>query len=1135
MAWFILAVLAANRHPQPAMAIIAAGICLTVPLLVDVIRTGDSWATIMASLRDHAPTQGAVVVALLVALWDPRRHHFSKPELDQAFHYAPTAQAMVGLDGTIEQANVAFHELCGIDDTTGTSLVDIVEPTFWRQLQSQHGEATRGRIAWLDCGLERNGTHLWVSAYGRLLHDASEQPRGYLIQFLDLSKILAARAEKTAAEYRFNSLFEATDQWYLVLDDDAVIEHANVTAARALGASTEALEGTALADLLPAHELDKVQRALTQLHADENNIRIERLRVITQERELVVSATLAPIGERDGGRCTLLSCQDITREERSLRALQQREAQFSRIFHASPDAIVIVRAADGLIMDFNAGLTRLLGYQREDLIGVSAREFTAQVDADAVSALLNELRERGECLDQELAVRDAFQHTLQIELSMRFIEIDSELCVLAIARDISDRIASELALKESERKFAQVFAQSPDGIVIISLADGTIYDANDAFVRSSGWQREELLDRPVSDFNAFHDPSEMASMSKRVTVDGAFNNLNTTFVARDGTQVPTLISGTSIEIDSRPYLLCIAKDVSQQRATEEQLKRSEERFRGTFENAPVGMLLVDTTGRIFQANRFVTELLDYTSQEITTIHVARLAPPDQRGLLKEKLRQLARDSDATAQFEIRLLGQSGLEIWANMSIVPQPSAQGEPGYFIVQLADITEMKRSQQQMERMAFYDTLTNLANRRLFTERLRHAIEYAQRHERSAALLYLDLDQFKRVNDSLGHEAGDELLRRVALRLKECVREEDTVARSGGDEFTILLFDINAPADAGVVADKLLAKLREPITIEGHNLIITTSIGITVIPADGTNATVLTKNADLAMYKAKERGRNNYQFFSEEMNTHSLVKLRTEYDLRAALEKEQLLLLLQPKVTLAKGTIVGAECLLRWQHPERGMLGPAHFIDIAEETGAIDDIGRWVIREACRLIGQLSDVLGRPVSLAVNLSPSQFRDPTLVTNIRRSLREAAVASNQLEIEITETMLMHDVDATSATLRELHALGIQIAVDDFGTGYSSLNYLKRFPIDTLKVDRSFVMDIPDSEDDKAITSAVIAMAHQLNMSVVAEGVETEAQMRFLAEQKCEFAQGYLFGKPAPVTEFIALARHAGDNVVPFR
>jgi diguanylate cyclase (GGDEF)-like protein/PAS domain S-box-containing protein len=807
--------------------------------------------------------------------------------------------------------------------------------------------------------------------------------------------------------------------------------------------------------------------------------------------------------------------------------------RFSRVFHSSPDAILIYRHRDGTVIDFNQSFTRLLGYTREAAIGWPAQDLELWADAERRDAIMADFDRFRHVTDVEAPLRHVEDGIVPVELSLRFIELEGELCVLCIARDIARRLEAEQAARSSEEKFSQVFSQSPDGILVLRTRDLVICDANAAFARGADVPLEELLGKPLTAFPGFVQDPAFAAIIEDLFRAGRVANREMRFQSRSGRELTVLVSGTATSFDDEPSLLCIIKDVTDLRHAQEQQRRSEERFRGAFENAPIGILLLDPQGHIFQANRFATELLNYGAGELDTTHVSRLVPADERADLKEQLERLLRGGDQALRSERRMLCADGLEIWTNCHVVVQRGRDGEPLSCILQVADITEMKTSQRRMERLAFYDTLTELANRRLFNDRLSQAVEHCRRHDVQAALLYLDLDQFKRVNDTLGHESGDALLKEVALRLLSCVRKEDTVGRPGGDEFTILLYDIDTPDHAGNVAAKILRELERPITISGHQLIVTTSIGITVIPDDGVDPNALTKNADLAMYRAKEKGRNNYQFYSEDLNTNAVQRLRTEHELRRALERSEFELHFQPSVRISDQTIVGVECLLRWNHPERGLVGPDEFIPVAEDTGAIVDIGNWVISEACAAGQLMIDQHGAPLCIAVNISTRQFRDPNLVDTIRSSLRRAQLEPGNLEIEITETMLMEDVEAAASIVERLHRLGVRLAIDDFGTGYSSLNYLKKFPIDTVKVDKTFVADIPESSDDMEITAAVIAMAHRLRMEVVAEGVETHAQLEFLAEQRCDFAQGYLFSRALRLQELGALL--GSDNVALLR
>jgi len=797
--------------------------------------------------------------------------------------------------------------------------------------------------------------------------------------------------------------------------------------------------------------------------------------------------------------------------------------RFYRIYHSSPDAILILRNSDQTILDFNEGFTRLLGHTREDAIGREELELNLWQAPEERHRILNSFLEAGSLSDAETVLQTRDGVARPVAMSLRYMEFGDEICVLAVGRDISARLEAESAARRSEAKFAQVFRESPDGIIILRQSDLVICDVNPAFRLGSGLPLEALLGKRIDTFEHVVDPRGLQQALQQVAESGWFRNVEMTFRHASGKEIPALVSGAQIDLDGEPGVLCISKNVSELRHAQEQLRSSESRFRSVFENSPIGILLLDTDGKVFQANRFAADLLDYQPEALDGACITDLVPGDDRDGLLQQIKRLIQGRELICRSERRMRCASGLEIWATAHLVLQRNEAGEPLYCIMQIADITEMKKSQQTMEKLAFYDTLTDLANRRLFNERLTHEVSQCQRQQQLAALLYLDLDQFKRVNDTLGHDCGDLLLRETAKRLLHCVRAVDTVSRTGGDEFTILLSNVESPRAVEEVARRILETLRAPVRIAGHDLVITTSIGMTLIPNDGHELNHLLKNADLAMYRAKEQGRNNYQFFSEDLNTRATRRLRMENELRQGLERGEFELHYQPKVGLPDQTIIGVECLVRWQHPELGLLSPDEFIPIAEESGVIVELGHWIIEEACMAGREFIRSFGKPLSIGVNISARQFRDPKLVQAIRDSLRRAQLDPACLELEITETMLMQDVESASAMVRRLAELGTRLAIDDFGTGYSSLNYLKKFPITTVKVDRSFITDIPASSDDMAITAAVIAMAHKLNMEVVAEGVETRAQLEFLIEHKCDHAQGYLFSKALPFTKVLQL------------
>ena len=443
---------------------------------------------------------------------------------------------------------------------------------------------------------------------------------------------------------------------------------------------------------------------------------------------------------------------------------------------------------------------------------------------------------------------------------------------------------------------------------------------------------------------------------------------------------------------------------------------------------------------------------------------------------------------------------------------------GEEHVLLAIIRDITERKKAEYTINHLAFHDPLTDLPNRILFYDRLTMSLADAQRYGKMVAVMFLDLDRFKNVNDMMGHAIGDQLLKNVAHKLKSCVRRNDTVARIGGDEFTMLLPQINHAEDAARVAQKIIDTLKKPWIVNNQEIHITSSIGIALFPNDGEDAETLTANADTAMYRAKEDG-DNYQFYNSSMNIKALERLSMELALRKAIEQNEFVVHYQPQVDIKNGLIIGVEALVRWQHPERGLVPPMEFIPLAEDTGQIISIGEWVLRTACAQNKAWQDVGYYPIRLAVNLSACQFRQKNLVEIIARILKETGMDPSLLELEITESTAMQDVDFSINVLQCLRDMGIRIAIDDFGTGYSSLSYLRRLPITTLKIDRSFVRDVLIDVEDAAIVATIIVLAQNLRLKVVVEGVETEEQLLFFEQQECFEMQGYLFSEPLAVEE----------------
>ena len=563
------------------------------------------------------------------------------------------------------------------------------------------------------------------------------------------------------------------------------------------------------------------------------------------------------------------------------------------------------------------------------------------------------------------------------------------------------------------------------------------------------------------------------------------------------------------------------------------------RFSRVVDNAFDAVVTTDSDGRIVSWNQRATEIFGYSPQDVEGKDLFPLILTEEAFVEHRQLFDSLLDSSAEGPASVSHLETSGRHnSGRSLPLELALTCSEANGDFILSVfaRDITQRKRTDRKIRQLAYYDTLTNLPNRQSFKERASQAIESAVRYERLGAVLYLDLDEFKRINDTLGHDVGDQLLVGVADRLRQQLRTSDQVSRAessgigdesmarlGGDEFTVLLSEIQHHLSASVVARRILKAIAKPFDLEGHEVYVTPSIGIALFPDDGVTVDEVLKNADTAMYHAKAIGKNNFQFYSEEMNARAIRRLKLEGELRKALDRGELHLNYQPQIDIKRGRIIAAEALLRWTHHEFGNVFPDQFIPIAEDTGMIIEIGEWVLQEACRQNKAWQKAGLTPIRVAVNLSPVQFAQRNIQDVVRKALTTSGLSPDLLELEITEGIIMRNIDETITTLQQLRRMGVFISVDDFGTGYSSLSYLKRFPISALKIDRSFVKDIPEDQDDAAITAAIIAMAHQLNLEVVAEGIETQEQMSFLQRHGCEIGQGYLISRPVSGAELAKL------------
>ncbi|HMX15874.1 MAG TPA: EAL domain-containing protein [Rhodocyclaceae bacterium] len=690
------------------------------------------------------------------------------------------------------------------------------------------------------------------------------------------------------------------------------------------------------------------------------------------------------------------------------------------------------------------------------------------------------------------------------------------VAVVETLRDMTERQNAEVRLRA-------MFDHSPDMAMITERQTGRFLQVNGAFTRVLGHTPAQAIGRTSTELGTWATPTGRSEVLAALGDAKRLANHEVLLRRADGSVFPALISMEPLTLDGIEVLFITARDISDRKRAEEAIRL----YANVFEHSGEAILVTDRDNRIVSLNRTFTRLTGYTLDDLRGRNPSVLAsgntPPDTyqamwkavqlEGFWQGELWDRAKDGNESPR-------------WAAISSIRDD--EGELTHYIASFTDITEHKAAADRIEYLAHHDALTGLCNRFCLEGRLAQSLLEAKREQRTLAVMFIDLDRFKVINDALGHHVGDLLLVQVAERLQSCMRESDIVSRLGGDEFVVVSTRLVDAADAGLVAARILNALDVPYTLEGRVLHATPSIGVSVFPDNGDDPATLMKCADAAMYSAKEKGRNGFQFFTATMTAAATERLELERDLRAALQEGQFELHYQPQISTADGRTRGMEALLRWRHPRRGMVSPMTFIPIAEETGVIIPLGLWVLDEACRQLAAWRADGIVDLRVAVNLSAQQLRSPDLIDDVRNTLAKHGLGAGDLELEVTETTAMTDPERAIGQLKALRDLGVDLAIDDFGTGYSSLAYLKLLPIQTLKLDRAFVCDIETDDNDAAISGATVALAHSLDLRVVAEGIETEGQGAFLRHHGCDMLQGYLYGRPEPGTAWSERWRKSG-------
>jgi diguanylate cyclase (GGDEF)-like protein/PAS domain S-box-containing protein len=674
-------------------------------------------------------------------------------------------------------------------------------------------------------------------------------------------------------------------------------------------------------------------------------------------------------------------------------------------------------------------------------------------------------------------------------------------------------LALAVELEQSEEKYRSILKNAAEAIFTFDDA-GVIETTNPAASVLFDYEEEQLLGMNISTLiPKWHQLSPQPNLEKKIS---QYDDDSVIYgFKKYGDAFPMEFTLGRPVYGNKCQWLLIMRDITERKKAEEGLRLMAKIFEGSQD----AIVITNTRSHIIDANRGFSSITGYSKVEVIGKHPIFLTSEQhETGFYFALRRALFASGSWSGELWLKRKNDELFPAWFSVYSVKDENRLTT--HFVGIFSDITERKEAENRLRQLAHYDALTGLANRTQFIERLKWAVEVAKRNGDQTALMFLDLDRFKLVNDTLGHQAGDQLLIEVARRLTHCVRETDTVSRLAGDEFTIILNSIKNASDVGLVAKKILESFKHPAMIGGREIFISTSIGLTLFPNDGETVNELIKNADTAMYHAKERGRNNYQYFSEAMNQKVIDELEMETNLRQALKNDEFLLYYQPKYHLQSKKMVGVEVLLRWRHPSLGFISPARFIPQAEKSDLILSLGEWVLRTACERCVQWKKEGADLVKIAVNLSGTQLKQHNLIDNVKAILEETQLPAKFLEFELTEGVLMDNTEVTINTLNRIKSMGIHLSIDDFGTGYSSLSYLKRFPIDTLKIDQSFIKEITTSSDDSAIASTIIAMAHNLRLTVIAEGVEMQAQLELLEEKGCDEVQGYLLSRPLPETDF---------------
>ncbi len=1076
----------------------------------------------------------AYVGVTAVLLWLLIRHHTRKlvsheAKLESLIQSMPDLVWLEDTEGRCVKCNQSFRQFFSIsgEDVSTQIVLELLPDRFAtdRKKAVDHVLAT-GENATIEEWLEPASGHRRLVVVETVLTPLVSRD-GKIGGVVGISRDITTRKLIEEAvrenEAKLSTILDGVGASILIKDLDHRYSFVNRHFCEQLGLDPSEIIGKTDNDLFDDETASRIRLIDARVLQGEEVVSSSQLIPKGRDEEREFISIKLPLRRSDGTIYALSGIStDVTEQLNLKRSVQSSEERLKLALEASQMGVWEWDIATNEVF-WSPECFRIAGVDSLSNSFDGFREMIHPDDVPGVISAMGDSLHHGKWFVQEFRIirPDGRLVWLSNHALIHFDSTGEPVRMVGTAQDITARKTAEIAAREEAMRRRVMFQSSRDGLVLLNL-EGCAIEANESFAALLGCTVEQVIGLYVWDWDTkMSKQSILKDMTARKS-DSAM--IETSFRNRNGQKLDVEVSASYIDWGGQPFVFCVCRDVTERNIAEVAIRESEEELRTVVESSPNGVIIVDESGAIVMVNRELERAFGYDREELVGQKLEILVPDG----LKDQHRHDRNDYQAhplaRPMIGTQLQGhrKDGTLIPIEVGLTPIRTSRGS--FVLATVQDVSARMEAEEKIRILANYDDLTGLPNRTSFHHALSAAVADAHARECRLGLLLLDVDGFKHFNDALGHHVGDRILREVSARIKGCVGANHTVARLGGDEFAVLIDDWDGRGDSlRHMARTVLDSLSRPFRLPEGEYHLTGSIGISSYPDDAFDSRVLQSCADLAMYSAKENGKNRYEFYAEVLSARSSRRLVIESSLRQAVEHKDFEVFYQPIVDLTTGSIVSAEALLRWRHPELGLLSPNEFIEVAEETNLIVPIGAWVLHDACATLGRWNRVAKKPLTMSINLSTRQFGEDGLLQLISDAIHSSGLDPSWLQLEITESAVVANPDQAVTVLNHMKELGVTIAIDDFGTGYSSLAYLKKYPIDCIKIDRSFVRDLPHDPDSAAIAKAIIAMGHSLNLRIVAEGVENPAQLRFLGDLGCQRAQGYFFSRPIPNNEFEVL------------